>query len=253
MTALLTDKTTLITGAASGIGAATARLFAREGARLLLADRDTAAGEVLTEELRSQGADVCFRTADIGDEAQVAALLEAARNRFGRLDCAFNNAGINGRATPLEEIDLAEWQQTLAINLTGVFLCMKHELRLMKPRGQGVIVNNASGGGLIAVPNMAAYCAAKHGVLGLTKTAAQENARHGIRVNAVLPGSTDTPMLRAAMGGSAEAERMILGSVPGGRLGRPEEVAEAVAWLCSDRASYVSGESLLVDMATVAR
>lgn len=202
-------------------------------------------------EMEALGWDAC--DIDVADEHQVAALLETARHRFGRLDCAFNNAGVNGRAALLEDMDLAEWQRTLAVNLSGVFLCLKHELRLMQTQGHGAIVNNASGGGLIAVPQMAAYCASKHGVLGLTKTAAQENARRGIRVNAVLPGSTDTPMLRAAMGGSADAERMILASVPGGRLGRPEEVAEAVAWLCSDRASYVSGESLLVDMATVAR
>ncbi|QDX82369.1 short chain dehydrogenase [Denitratisoma sp. DHT3] len=253
MTRLLEAKTALITGAASGIGAATARLFAREGARLLLTDCNAAAGEALADALRGAGGDAVFQAADVADEHQVAALLETARHRFGRLDCAFNNAGVNGRAALLEDMDLAEWQRTLAVNLSGVFLCLKHELRLMQTQGHGAIVNNASGGGLIAVPQMAAYCASKHGVLGLTKTAAQENARRGIRVNAVLPGSTDTPMLRAAMGGSADAERMILASVPGGRLGRPEEVAEAVAWLCSDRASYVSGESLLVDMATVAR
>jgi NAD(P)-dependent dehydrogenase (short-subunit alcohol dehydrogenase family) len=139
------------------------------------------------------------------------------------------------------------------VNLSGVFLCMKHELVVMQAQGGGAIVNTASGAGVIATPGMAAYCASKHAILGITKTAAVENAKAGVRVNAVCPGATDTNMLRGSMELSADLEKMILASAPGGRLGKPEEIAEAALWLCSDRASFVSGESMLVDGASVAR
>jgi NAD(P)-dependent dehydrogenase (short-subunit alcohol dehydrogenase family) len=153
----------------------------------------------------------------------------------------------------LHEIELSDWTRTLAVNLTGVFLCMKHEIPVMQACGGGAIVNTASGAGLIATPGLSAYCASKHAILGITKTAAVENARSGVRVNAICPGSTDTPMLRSAMQTSPEVEKLILASQPGGRLGRAEEVAEAAVWLCSDRASFVSGASMLVDGAAVAR
>ena len=250
---LLQGKTALITGAANGIGAATARLFAREGARLMLADLQREAGESLAAELRDSGSDAHFLCCDVSQEDQVDALITAAVTRLGHLDCGINNAGVVGRASSLEDTTLDEWQRVLAVDLTGVFLCMKYQLRAMKPRGSGCIVNNASGAGVIATPGLAPYSAAKHAVLGLTKTAAQENARSGIRVNAVLPGSTDTPQLQATLRQSPEAERLILNSMPGGRLGQPGEIAEAIAWLCSDRASFVSGASLAVDLATVCR
>jgi NAD(P)-dependent dehydrogenase (short-subunit alcohol dehydrogenase family) len=253
MTGMLEGKTALITGAASGIGASTARLFAREGARLFLTDWNAEAGAALATELSGQGYEAWFKPADVSNETEVEALLNAVQEKFGHLDCAFNNAGINSRGMPIDEFDLVEWNRVLAINLTGVFLCMKYELKLMKPRGSGSIVNTSSGGGLIAVPNLSAYCAAKHGVLGLTKTAAREVVTHGIRVNAVLPGSTETPMIQESIGGNENVRAMILASTPSGRMGRPEEIAEAVLWLCSDRSSYVSGDSVLVDMASVAR
>lgn len=253
MTGMLEGKTALITGAASGIGEATARLFAKEGARVFLADWNAAAGQALTDELRSAGYDAYFKAVDVSNEADVAALLAEVKSTFGRLDCAFNNAGINSTGAPIDEVDLADWSRVIAVNLTGVFLCMKHELRLMKAQGSGAIVNTSSGGGLIPVPNLSPYCAAKHGVLGLTKTAAREYAAQGIRVNAVLPGSTDTPMIREGMGDNPEVKEMILKSTPAGRMAYPNEIAEAVVWLCSDRSSYVSGDSLLVDMASVAR
>jgi NAD(P)-dependent dehydrogenase (short-subunit alcohol dehydrogenase family) len=190
---------------------------------------------------------------DVSDEGQVAAFVGGCVERYGRLDCAVNNAGIAGPTRPLHETDLEAWRQTLDVNLTGVFLCMKHELPVMQAQRGGAIVNTSSGAGLIATPGMSAYCASKHAILGITKTAAVENAATGVRVNAICPGSTDTPMLRETMALSPSVEKMILASQPGGRLGLPEEIAEAAIWLCSDRASFVSGSSMLVDGAAIAR
>jgi NAD(P)-dependent dehydrogenase (short-subunit alcohol dehydrogenase family) len=170
----------------------------------------------------------------------------------GRLDCAHNNAGVTGAAGPLHEIELAGFERTLAVNLVGVFLCMKHELRVMLGQGAGAIVNTSSGAGIVAAPGLAPYCASKHAILGLTKTAAVENARRGVRVNAICPGSTDTPMLRAAIGRDPALEKRVAAS-QGGRLATPDEVAEAAVWLCSERASFVSGESLVVDGAAISR
>jgi NAD(P)-dependent dehydrogenase (short-subunit alcohol dehydrogenase family) len=253
MSGLVAGKAALVTGAASGIGRATALLLAREGARVALCDVDEAAGKETVAAIAKQGAEACFLRADVTDEAQVEAAVRTSLEHYGRLDCAVNNAGITGAGGAIAEISLEAWSRTLAVNLTGVFLCMKHELPVMQRQGAGSIVNVASGAGLIAVPGLSPYCASKHGVLGLTKTAALENARTGVRVNAVCPGSTDTPMLRSAMEGSPDVEKLVLSSVPGGRLGRPEEIAEAAVWLCSDRASFVTGESMLVDGGSVAR
>jgi NAD(P)-dependent dehydrogenase (short-subunit alcohol dehydrogenase family) len=164
-----------------------------------------------------------------------------------------NNAGITAPGGLLHEIALDAWDRQLAVNLTGVFLCLRAELPVMRAQRAGAIVNVASGAGLIGTPGLAHYGAAKHGILGLTKTAALENAALGVRINALCPGSTDTPMLRGFMDRSEAARKMILGSIPAGRLGTAEEVAEAALWLCSDRASYVNGESMLVDGGAVAR
>ena len=161
--------------------------------------------------------------------------------------------GITGAGGLVQDLSLESWSATLAINLTSVFLCLKHEIPAMLRQGRGSIVNMASGAGVVAVPGLAHYCASKHGVLGLTKTAAVENARTGVRVNAVCPGATDTPMLRGSMAQSPQIEKMILASTPAGRLGLAEEIAEAVVWLCSDRASFVNGEAMLVDGGAVAR
>lgn len=250
---LLEGKSAIITGGASGIGEASCRLFVEEGASVLIADRNSEAGEALANELQEQGHNCHFYLADITSETTVKAMVEKAVELFGRLDCAVNNAGIGGEPQPIDEMSLQNWQQVMDINLTSVFLCLKHELKVMKAQQAGAIVNIASGAGLIAVPNMAGYCATKHGVLGLTKTAATENIREGIRVNAVLPGSTRTPLLEDSMSQGEEVEKMILGSVPCGRFGKPIEIAQNIAWLCSDRSSYVSGESICVDYATVCR
>ena len=257
MTGLIEGKVALVTGAASGIGLATAKAFVREGGRVLLCDLDADVGFEAAREVEKEagksGGEARFVRADVTNEAEVAAAVRAAVDAFGRLDCAVNNAGTTGAMGLIPDCDTEAWGRTLAVNLTGVFLCLKHEIPVMRDQGGGAIVNVASGAGLIPVPGLSAYCASKHGVLGLTKTAAQENARTGIRVNAICPGVTDTPMLRASMDASPDLAKMILASAVTGRLGRPEEVAEAALWLCSDRASYVSGESMLVDGGTVGR
>jgi NAD(P)-dependent dehydrogenase (short-subunit alcohol dehydrogenase family) len=250
---LVQDKVVLVTGAASGIGLASARALAREGARVMLSDRDAEKGKRAAAQIRSEGGQTFFRVADVTDEAQVEALVRETVDAFGRLDAAHNNAGITGAMGPVHEVTLEDWRRTLDTNLTSVFLCMKHELRVMQAAGRGAIVNTSSGAGVLATPGLSAYASSKHGVLGLTKTAALENARTGVRVNAILPGSIDTPMLRAAMSLDPAVEQMIRGSQPGGRLGTPEEVAEAVVWLCSDRSAFVSGASLAVDGAAVCR
>ena len=249
---LVLGKSALVTGAASGIGRATASLLAREGARVLVCDVDEAGGRSAVAEIEAAGGSARFARVDVGSEPEVEEVIATALSAFGRLDCAVNSAGITGAPGTVDRIDLEGWARTLAVNLTGVFLCMKHEIAAMARQGGGAIVNVSSGAGLIAVPGLGAYCATKHGVLGLTKTAAVENARTGVRVNAICPGSIDTPMLRASIA-SPGVEKMILASQPGGRFGRPEEIAEAAVWLCSDRASFVSGESMLVDAAAVAR
>jgi NAD(P)-dependent dehydrogenase (short-subunit alcohol dehydrogenase family) len=249
---LLAGKVALVTGAASGIGRAALLAFAREGARVLASDLDAARGEQAAEQVRAAGGEARFVAADVTDEAAVEALVRAALDAFGRLDCALNNAGITGATGLLQDIGREGFERTLTVNLTSVFLCMKHELRVMRAQGSGAIVNTSSGAGVVPAPGLSPYCASKHAILGLTRTAAVENARSGVRVNAICPGSVDTPMLRAFMQ-DPEAERMIRASQPGGRLGTPEEIAEAAVWLCSDRASFVSGASLLVDGAAVAR
>ncbi|MEE9608187.1 MAG: glucose 1-dehydrogenase [Myxococcota bacterium] len=253
MTGLLEGKSALLTGAASGIGRASALAFAREGARVIVADADEAGGQQTASAIGESGGEARFVRVDVGVEGEVEAMVRLAVEAYGRLDCALNNAGILGAGGPLQDIALPDWSRTLAVNLTGVFLCMKHELRVMQGQGSGAIVNVSSGAGLVATPGLAPYCATKHGILGLTKTAAVENARTGVRVNAICPGSIDTPMLQGAMAADPRVKKMILAGQPGGRLGTPEEVAEAAVFLCSDRASFVTGESMLVDGASVAR
>lgn len=250
---MLEGKVALVTGAASGIGRASAFAFAREGARVVLADVALEEGESVAAAIREAGGDARFQATDVREEAQVVALIAAAVEAFGRLDCAHNNAGVSGAEGAVHDLELEGFEGTLRINLIGVFLCMKHELRAMRKAGKGSIVNTSSGAGVVAAPGLAPYCVSKHGILGLTKTAALENARTGIRVNAICPGSVDTPMLQAHMGRSPAVEKMIRSSQPGGRLGTPEEIAEAAVWLCSDRASFVSGASLFVDGAAVGR
>jgi NAD(P)-dependent dehydrogenase (short-subunit alcohol dehydrogenase family) len=243
---LVDGKVVLVTGAASGIGLAAATVFAREGALVMMSDRSEQAGKEAAAAIRSQGGQTLFRVADVGDEAQVEALVAATVSSFGRLDAALNNAAIVGPFAELTDITLEEWRRTLDTNLTGVFLCMKHELRVMRKAGRGAIVNTASAASVSAAPGRSAYAASKHGLLGLTRAAALENARSGVRVNAILPGAVDTPMLRGTVMAGADP---VVDSQPTVRLGTPEEIAEAAVWLCSDRAGFVSGASLAVDAA----
>lgn len=243
----------LVTGAGGGIGAATARLFAAEGARVVVVDIDPAGAEATAAAILADGGQAVGLAVDVTDEAQVEAAVATAVERWGRLDCAHNNAGTSGTPAAFTDLSLHDWDAVVRLNLTGVFLCMKHELRVMAPAGRGAIVNTSSGAGVIGFPSLPHYVASKHGVLGLTKTAAQEYARSGIRVNAICPGTTDTPMMQAFIGGDPGIEKMMKRTVPTGELGRPEQVAEAVVWLCSDRASFVNGDTMLVDGGTVCR
>ncbi len=181
------------------------------------------------------------------DPDQIAAMVAGAVDRFGRLDCAFNNAGVNGVAAPFHEQTLEEWNRVLHVNLTSVFLCMQHEIRHMLGAGGGVIVNNCSGASLIPAPYLPHYTAAKHGLLGLAKVAAKEYADRNIRVNSVCPGVIDTPMMQAHLGQDSGTIAALLEQLPGKRMGRPEDIARAVVFLCSDDAAYVSGDTMVVD------
>ena len=248
---VLEGKAALVTGGGSGLGRASAIALARAGATVTVADVDEQGGKetaaLVSEEA---GGDADFVRADVTQADEVEAMVDKAVARWGRLDCALNNAGTTGVSAPTADYTLDDWNRAIALNLTGVFLCLKYELPAMLERG-GAIVNMASGAGLVGFPGLPAYVASKHGVVGLTRAAALEYASQGVRVNAICPGSTRTPMLEGFMGGDEQVERMMTRAVPLGRLGRPEEIAEAVVWLCSDAASFVVGHSLAVDGGSV--
>jgi NAD(P)-dependent dehydrogenase (short-subunit alcohol dehydrogenase family) len=250
---LVEGKVALVTGGGHGIGEATALLLAAEGASVAVADLDGAASECVAAAIVDAGGTAIALQVDVTDEAQVRSMVMAVVETFGRLDAAHNNAGISGAPVAFTDLDLADWQRLITTNLTSVFLCMKHELTVMAAQGSGSIVNTSSGAGVVAAPGLPHYTAAKHGVLGLTKCAAQEYARRGIRVNAVLPGTTRTPMIEGFIGGNPDIEKMVTRGIGRGTLGEPDEIAQAVVWLCSDRSSFVNGESMLVDGATVCR
>jgi NAD(P)-dependent dehydrogenase (short-subunit alcohol dehydrogenase family) len=237
-------KVALVTGAASGIGRASSLAFARGGAKVAVADINVDGGEETVRMIEAAGGEALFVRTDVSQAADVAALIESVVQRFGRLDCAHNNAGILGRFAPTADCAEEEFDRTIAINLRGVFLCLKHEIPQMLASGGGAIVNTSSVAGLVAQPGLSAYTASKHGVAGLTKAAAIEYAQHGIRVNAVCPGFIDTPMTAPF---SKARDYSKDPTLPMRRLGTPEEVAEAVVWLCSDAASYVTGHLLTVD------
>lgn len=250
---LTEGKVALVTGAGRGIGAAIATLFAAEGAAVVVCDRDIESARAVVQAIQSRGGESVPVAADVTLEDEVAAVMSTAIDRYGRLDCAVNNAGISGRFGSFIDLHVDEWEEMITTNLTSVFLCLKYELGIMAAQGFGAIVNISSGAGVVAAPGLPHYTAAKHGVLGLTKCAAQEFAAKGVRVNAILPGTTRTPMIESFINGDPDVERMVSRGIGRGSLGEPEEVAEAAVWLCSDRASFVSGESLLVDGATICR
>ena len=248
MAGILEGKVALITGAGSGIGRATSRIFAREGARLVLADLVEAGVAQTHAMIGDTGGESIFVRADVSKPGDVESALAKAVEKYGRLDCAFNNAGIEGQGGLTHECSEENWNRVIAINLTGVWLCMKAEIaQMLKQGGGGAIVNTSSGAGLVGVRGMPAYVAAKHGVAGLTRAAAIEYGGHNIRINAVCPGPIRTPMMERLLGKRPEAEQRFARGGPLKRLGEAEEIGEAVAWLCSSHASYVTGLPMPVD------
>ena len=248
-------KVALVTGAGSGIGRASALAFARSGARVLVADMDTRGGEATVRMIEEAEGEARFVRTDVSDEPQVEHLIDACVDVFGRLDFAHNNAGIGAPPAALHETDRANFERVLGVNVVGVWLCLKHEARVMLRQGNGSIVNTASLAGLIGFPLHVAYCTSKHAVLGITRTAALEYAQAGIRVNAVCPAFIRTPMVESlvAVGGPRMSFERLARMQPMGRIGTPEEVAQAVVWLCSDAASFVTGIALPIDGGTTAR
>jgi NAD(P)-dependent dehydrogenase (short-subunit alcohol dehydrogenase family) len=247
MTAELQGRVALVTGGTSGIGRDTAILFAKAGAKVVVAGRREMEGKETVELIRAAGGDGVFVKADVSKAAEVDALVQRTLEKFGRLDVAFNNAGIEGHWVPITEQSEEDWDSTIDINLKGVWLCLKYEIQqMLKQGGGGAIVNMASVAGLMGFAGGATYVASKHGVIGLTKSAALENARSGIRVNVVCPAVIETPMAERAYE-DPEFRKFALGLHPIGRFGRPEEISEAIVWMCSDRASFMTGQSLVLD------
>lgn len=244
-TRLLSGKVALITGAASGIGRAAAGVFVGHGAQVVLADVN-AAGEDVAKEVRAAGGEAIFVRADVSRAQDVEALVAATVERYGRLDCAFNNAGIDGVLGCTADCTEENWDRVVAVNLKGVFLCMKHEIAQMLKQGGGAIVNTASVAGLVGVGQLPAYVASKHGVVGLSRAAAIEYAKQGIRVNALCPGAVRTPMIEDAIR-QGVPEDTLDAMQPIGRIGAPAELAEAAAWMCSDKASFMTGHAMAVD------
>ena len=246
------DRVALVTGGGSGLGQSAARLLAERGARVVVADVNEAGGAETVQQCVDAGSEAVFVRTDVTEEGDVEGAVATAVDRWGRLDAAINNAGINGPTKPIADYTLDEWNTVLAINLTGVFLGLKYEIPQMLAQGGGAIVNTSSGAGLRGFALLPAYVATKHAVLGLTKAAALAYVKDGVRVNAVCPGSTRTPLLEGFMGGDPAMEAAMANSAPIGRLARPEEIAEAMVWLLSDAASCMVGHALAVDGGAVA-
>jgi len=251
--ATMTDKTVFITGASSGIGRATALAFAREGANIAIADVLVDGGRETARLVEAAGARTLFVTCDVSKDRDVRAALGKTIETFGRVDCAFNNAGIEGEQGSTADCTEQNWDRVLAIDLKGVWLCMKYEIPQMLKQGGGAIVNCASIAGLVGFIGIPAYVAAKHGIIGLTRTAALELAKSNIRVNAVCPGVIETAMIDRFVHGEAQIRQQLVAGEPVGRIGKPEEIAAAVLWLCSDAASFVTGQPLAVDGGWVAQ
>ena len=240
-------KVAIVTGGGSGMGRATARAFSAAGAAVVVADVNVDAGEAVASELRESGGEALYIKTDVSKADDVEAMVNGTVEAFGRLDCAFNNAGVGGHLGFIHEYPEEWFDLMVNVNLKGVFLCLKYEIAYMLEHGGGAIVNNSSSEGLRGAMPFAAYIGAKHGVVGLTKAAALETAKRGIRVNAICPGGTRTPMLEGGLGNLDEFEEKNRDRLVMGRLGVPEEMAGAVLWLCSDEASFVTGTTLSID------
>jgi len=243
----LQDRIGLVTGAGSGIGRSAALAFAREGAKVVVADIVTQGGEETVQMIKNAGGEAIFVKSDVTQEAQVEALIKKAIDTYGRLDCAFNNAGIDGETTGLVACSQELFDRVMNINVKAVWLCMKYEIAAMLKQGKGAIVNTSSIAGLTGLAGNPGYVASKHGVLGLTRMAALENAKTGIRVNAICPAAIATPMVKGLLEKNPAMEPFVVGMQPMGRLGQPEEVADAVVWLCSDESSFITGHPLPLD------
>lgn len=247
------DKVVFITGASSGIGKASAFAFADARAKVVACDINADAGMSLVNEIKEKGGDAIFIKCDVSKAEDVKMAIEGMIKKFGRLDFAFNNAGIEGISAPTPECTESNWDQTININLKGVWLCMKYQIPHMLRQGGGSIVNCSSIAGLVGFPGIPAYTASKHGVIGLTKTAALEFAKSNIRINAICPGVIQTPMIDRFTHGEAQIQRQLTEGEPVGRVGQPEEIASAAMWLCSNQSSFVTGDSLVVDGGWVAQ
>ena len=243
----LESKVALIVGGTGSIGRATAIAFANAGANVVIAGRNQEAGEEGIRLVQETGADGIFIHADVTDTQSIEKLVENTIKKFNRIDCAFNNAGWEGVAAKTADINESDWQKMLDIKLTGVWRCMKSELNQMMKQGNGTIVNTAGNWGLIGFPEFASYCAAAHGIMGLTKAASLEYASESIRINAVCPGAVDTPLLDRLVGGDADIKQAMGEQLAMGRIAKPEEIAHAVIWLCSDNASYITGQGLVLN------
>jgi len=254
---ILSGKSALITGASAGIGRATALKMAQEGARVVVSDIAAEAGEETAAMIRAEGGEALFVRADVAQPADVEALVARAVEAYGRIDCACNNAGIEGRIAPLADQPIDNFDRIMAVNARGTFLCMRAEIAAMLKTGGGAIVNIASVAGLIGFPGLSPYVASKHAINGMTKNAALEYGKAGIRVNAICPGGVDTRMLDSlaeqVTGGTQTTAQMMDPLHPIGRIGKPGEIAEAIVWLCSDRASFVTGATMPVDGGFVAQ
>jgi NAD(P)-dependent dehydrogenase (short-subunit alcohol dehydrogenase family) len=243
----LAGKICLVTGAAGGIGLAAAQELASVGARLVLSDVDETRGRKVEADFHALGLDTRFQSCDVTRADSVEALVAFAVAEFGRIDCAVNNAGVETRHAKIADHDDDEFDRAIAVNLRGAYLCMKHELRQMLAQGHGTIVNVASVAGLGGAPTLGGYAASKHGVMGLTRTAAVEYAKRGIRVNAVCPSYTNTDMVQRMLERNPGLREALVNSSPMKRLGEPEEIGLAIAWLCSDESSFVNGQGLALD------
>ena len=250
----LQGKVALVTGAGTGIGSATAKLLAQKGAAVLVTDFDDEAGQATAEAISDAGGEAVYQHADMSRPDDIAAMVAAAVDRWGRLDCAVNNDGIAGiLGAALADYPDDVFDKVISVNLKGVFLCMKHEItQMLTQDAGGAIVNVASAAGLIGLPN-AAYTASKHGVVGMTKSAAIAYSKDKIRVNAICPGYIDTPAIAPALNAGEEVANALIGMHPIGRLGESDEIAEAIAWLCSDAASFMAGHAMAVDGGLVAK